>query len=250
LVACALLSIGTLYLIPPDRMAQHERLTTKLGERRAVVLSDGSRLVLNTDSRVTVAFNAKAREVIFEKGQARFEVARDPERPFVVRAGDRQIVATGTAFDVRWTDDRLCVVLVEGHVAILPASAPVVAVPSTALTLHASERVEFRGRAKPVKSKARVDREEAWTTGHVIFESTPLDIAVAEMNRYTPQRLELGDPSLAHLLISGTFSVGDSRDFARAIAQVFSLRIAARPNAIRLEPSSIKPASKEISPIQ
>jgi transmembrane sensor len=238
LAICTLLSSGALYLAHFAGAVSSDRFTTTFGQRRVIMLSDGSRLVLNTDSRVRVAFSATARQVALERGQARFEVARELGRPFVVRVAARQIVATGTAFDVRWTDDRLCIVLVEGHIAILPASAPVAAPLMSAVTLDAGERLEIRGPAPAVKSAARLDREEAWTTGHVIFESTPLKAAIAEMNRYAPRRLELADPSLGNLLISGTFSVDDSRYFARAVAQVFSLHVTATEAGIVLGPSS------------
>jgi len=234
LTICALLSVGALYLVRFDAMLAGDSFATTFGQRRVVMLADGSRLVLNTDSRIRVAFNSEARQVALEKGQARFEVARDPARPFVVRAAARQIVATGTAFDVRWTDDRLCIVLVEGHVAILPASEPVAMPLASPVTLDAGERLEIGGPAVAVKSTARLDREEAWTTGHVIFDSTPLKAAIAEMNRYAPRPLELADPALGDLLISGTFSVDDSRYFARAVAHVFSLEVTATGSGIVL----------------
>jgi transmembrane sensor len=240
LVICALLSIGALYLARFEPATTGESFTTTFGQRRGLRLSDGSRLVLNTDSRLRVAFNSKERQVTLERGQARFEVASDPARPFVVRVAARQIVATGTAFDVRWTDDRLCIVLVEGHVAILPASVPVAMPLISPVTLDAGERLEIRGPAVAVKSAARLDREEAWTTGHVIFDSTPLRAAIAEMNRYAPRRLELADPALGDLLISGTFSVDDSRHFARAVANVFSLEVTASEAGIVLG----RPANK------
>jgi transmembrane sensor len=233
LVICALFSVFVLYLMRSGGTASREGFNTAFGERRSILLSDGSRLVLNTDSRVRVAFSARARTVLLEKGQARFEVVRDPLRPFVVRAAERQIVATGTSFDVRWTDDRLCIVLVEGHVVILPASAPMAVAIASTLTLDAGERMEFRGRTA-VKSAARLDREEAWTTGHVIFDSTRLSAAIVEMNRYASRRLKLEDPALGDLLISGTFSVDDSRDFARAVAQVFALKMTADRDVILL----------------
>jgi transmembrane sensor len=240
LAICALLSIGALYLARFEPATTGDNFTTTFGQRRVLRLSDGSRLVLNTDSRVGVAFNSKERQVTLERGQARFEVASDPARPFVVRVAARQIVATGTAFDVRWTDDRLCIVLVEGHVAILPAAAPVAMPLISPVTLDAGERLEIRGPAVAVKSAARLDREEAWTTGHVIFDSTPLRAAIAEMNRYTRRRLELADPALGDLLISGTFSVDDSRYFARAVANVFSLEVTASEAGIVLG----RPANK------
>jgi transmembrane sensor len=235
LAVCALISIGVLFLVRLDDSTKVQVFATAHGERRILMLSDGSRLMLNTNSRAKVAFSSRARQITLEAGQARFDVARNPARPFVVRAGERQIVAIGTTFDVRWTDDRLLVVLVEGRVAILPTSAsPLTAISSSALTLEAGERLEFQGPALAVRSVARLDREEAWVTGRVIFDSTRLGVAVEEINRYAPQQIRLTNPSLAELPVSGTFSVDDAGAFARTVAQAFSLRITEDPDAILL----------------
>jgi transmembrane sensor len=218
-----------------DDSTKVQVFATAHGERRILMLSDGSRLMLNTNSRVSVAFSSRARRITLETGQARFDVARNPARPFVVQAGEHQIVAIGTTFDVRWTSDRLSIVLVEGRVAILPASgSPIAATSPSALTLEAGERLKFEGPALAVRSVARLDREEAWVTGRVIFDSTRLGAAVEEINRYAPQRIRLTNPALAELLVSGTFSVDDAGAFARTVAQVFSLRITEDPDAIVL----------------
>jgi transmembrane sensor len=235
LAVCALISVGVLSLVRLDDGTKVQVFATAHGERRILKLSDGSRLMLNTNSRASVTFSSRARRITLETGQARFDVARTAARPFVVRAGEHQIVAIGTTFDVRWSSDRLSIVLVEGRVAILPASgSPIAATSPSALTLEAGERLEFEGPALAVKSVARLDREEAWVTGRVIFDSTRLGAAVEEINRYAPQRITLTNPALAELLVSGTFSVDDAGAFARAVAQVFSLRITADPDAIVL----------------
>jgi transmembrane sensor len=123
-------------------------------------------------------------------------------------------------------------------VAVLPASASPLAAPApSAPTLNAGERLEFQGPDVAVRSIARLDREEAWVTGRVIFDSTRLGEAVEEINRYASRRVRLTDPSLADLLVSGTFSVDDAGAFARAVAQVFSLRITEEPDAIVFGPA-------------
>jgi transmembrane sensor len=226
LTVCALVTVGVLSLVRFDESTKVQVFQTAHGERRIWMLSDGSRLILNTNSRVKVAFSSRARRVTLETGQARFDVARNPARPFVVRAGGRQIIALGTTFDVHWTGDRLSIVLVEGRVAILPASAsPMAATSPSASTLDAGERLELQDPGPAVKSVARLDREEAWVTDRVIFDSTRLGEAVEEINRYAPRRIRLADPSLANLRVSGTFSVSDAGAFARAVTQVFPLRI-------------------------
>jgi transmembrane sensor len=225
LAVCALFAFGAVSWI---QTSGHEPLTyaTAIGERRSLLLPDGSRLILNTQSRVLVSFTSGVRRITLDRGQARFEVAHDAARPFVVRAGGRQVVALGTAFDVRWTDERLSVVLFKGQVVVLPDGAQLAAAQSSrATTLLPGERLVFERPDLAVKSTVRIEREEAWVSGRVVFESTPLASAVAEINRYAPQRIVLADPTLATLEISGTFSVDDAGAFARAVAQMFSLDI-------------------------
>jgi transmembrane sensor len=130
-------------------------------------------------------------------------------------------------------------VLVEGHVAILPVSVPpTVLALRSAVTLEPGDRLEFENPQLAVKSVARIDREEAWLAGHVVFNSTRLSAALEEMNRYASRRLELADPALGEVRVSGTFSAGDSDAFARAVAQMFSLTINDTPEAIVLRPRS------------
>jgi transmembrane sensor len=224
LAACALIAVAVLSWMQAHT-AKPEVFATARGERRSLLLSDASHLVLNTDSQVTVAFTSRTRLITLDHGQARFEVAHNAARPFVVRAGGRQIIALGTAFDVRWTDERLSVVLVKGQVAVVPAGERPSARAAAAITLEPGERLQFVRPDLAVKSTAQIDREEAWVGGRVIFEATPLGVAIAEINRYAPHPLVLGDPTLASLRISGTFSVDDSAAFARALAQMFSLVI-------------------------
>lgn len=209
-------------LLPRGETNPQNVFETTLGERRSLQLEDGSQLVLNTDSRVAVAFTAESRLIRLERGQARFEVAKDRDRPFIVRAGGKQIVARGTQFDVRWTDERLSIVLFEGRVSVLAAQQS----PGRAgIPMSPGDRLLFEQPTIAVKSAPSLAREEAWVAGRAIFERTPLREAVAEINRYARRSLQLGDPSLADLPISGTFSVDDVDAFARALADVLSLRV-------------------------
>ena len=239
LAICALITVGAFYVIRLHADSKSEVFITALGQRRPIALADGSRLDLNTDSRVKVSYGTHIRRITLEKGQARFDVVRNPSRPFVVRVGDRQIVALGTTFDVRWIDGRLSIVLVEGRVAVLPAGDSYTSANSpSALTLDPGEKLDFEGPTLAVKSTTRLDREEAWVKGRVVFEATRLGAAIAEINRYAPRRLELVNPALADLLISGSFSVDDPNAFARTVAQMFSLQVIEASNSVLIGSSS------------
>lgn len=85
---------------PADRI-EPLIVTTAIGSYRQVALSDGSILDLNADSRIEIKYDSKQRQVRLLKGEAFFDVSPDPDRPFVVHAGQRRILVTGTTFLAR-----------------------------------------------------------------------------------------------------------------------------------------------------
>jgi transmembrane sensor len=112
-----------------------EQYITAVGQRSTVTLRDGSSVELNSRTRVKVDFNETRRSVELVDGQALFHVAKNPHRPFIVRAGNREIVAIGTAFDVRVDATYLRVTLIEGKVAVSKQSLLPVAARSVASKL-------------------------------------------------------------------------------------------------------------------
>jgi transmembrane sensor len=218
----AVLCAGAWFLTRTTPPTPLQVVETDLGERRSRLLPDGSRVVLNTDSRVSFSFQPTERRLVLEKGQARFDVAHAPGRPFVVYAGGKWIAATGTAFDVRWTDARLSVVLFEGQVTVGKSGKRA---PAKLVTLEAGERAQFDDNAVIIRSVHELSREEAWLDGRAVFENTHLRDAIAEMNRYTHRPLELADPAIGDWTISGTFSVDDVDAFARSLVDLFPLSI-------------------------
>jgi transmembrane sensor len=234
----AALSVAGGWFLGSSREAVHAPvIETALGERRSLVLADGSKVVLNTDSRIEVAFDSKARRIRLERGQARFDVAKAAGRPFIVSAGGKSIVALGTAFDVRWTDAKLSVVLFEGRVSVSSGGGVPLLNPKVAVTLEPGNRAQFERSAVTVRPVGRLEREEAWVGGRAVFEGTPLSEAIAEMNRYTHRRLQLTDPAIGQWRISGTFSVEDVDAFARSLSDLLPLHAEFFNDRILLTPT-------------
>lgn len=220
---------------------------TAVGEQLAVTLDDGSKLTLNTTSRVKVAYRDDIRSIELERGQALFEVAKDRSRPFIVTAGGRRITALGTAFDVRFSGAVFEVTLLEGRVTVedgiadTPRSekkaAPVenaaeessagFAAPVPATTeLHPGEQFSDSPAAPPVIRVADTKRVTSWRDGRVIFENDRLSAAVNEMNRYSRRRVRLQDDGLGDLRVSGAFDVGQTALFVEALTDYFPIVIA------------------------
>lgn len=206
---------------------------TAIGEQRIVRLADGSKIRLDTNSRLRVRLTGEARRIELQSGQAFFEVAHDPSRPFVVRAAGSEVRALGTRFDVRRRGDAVQVVLVEGRVRV---NAPE---PGSEVTLQPGQQVEVRdGKAA---SPTRVDAASAtsWTAGRLVFQNQPLSAAIDEVNRYSRAKVVLDAPGLTSTPVSGSFESGDTEAFVNAVKALHDLRIASRSaREIRLEPAS------------
>lgn len=195
---------------------------TGIGEQRLVTLADGSRLRLNTNSRLSVDYASDARTIDLLQGQAFFEVKTDPLRPFTVHADGVEVRTLGTRFDVRRTD-AVQVVLVDGAVAVSAGDgSPSLLSPGEAISVGADGR----------KVEERIDLEAvtSWTSGRMVFKETPLGQAVAEANRYSARQIELRSPALRDLLVDGTFETGDVDAFVAALTALFPVRVSNSEN--------------------
>jgi transmembrane sensor len=208
---------------------------TALGERRAVTLADGSQITLDSSSEVMVRYSANARALTLVRGQARFDVTHDVERPFTVTANGRRVVATGTAFDVDLLGSDFLVTLIEGHVVVLPQSKPVGSAERTSATrarssdgspiaLDAGQQLVMSSHAAPRVTPVDIERVMAWEKGKIVFNDESLASVVERMNRYTSRRIDVADERVAALRISGMFHVGDVRGFVSTLTSYLPVK--------------------------
>lgn len=241
LAACflvAVASLGWLHLRP-------EVYSTGIGEQRSLTLADGSTIALNARSRVEVRYTEDRRSVELVEGQALFQVAKNPRRPFVVRAGDARVRAVGTAFDVWRGRSGTVVTVVEGRVAVGHAARPPAGVTGTVLRdgtppdgkpratadgrgfppapsaegaragpsevlLGSGEQVVVTQVAMTLPKPANVATALAWTRRHLVLATVPLPEVAEELNRYSKRPLVIQDPALADFNVSGVFSTADT----------------------------------------
>jgi transmembrane sensor len=227
-----------------------ERYSTGVGEQRIVVLRDGSRMSLNTGTRVRVEFASAQRTVGIDGGEALFEVAKEASRPFVVRVGGSEVVALGSVFSVRFTGktkdvgDLVAVTLIEGRVTVRAASEVAHGLaPPQPLSMTAGERVQIAEavgaapRATTQVDRPRIDQVIAWKRNEAVFDDAALADAVSEMNRYSRTPLVLlGTAGLRDLRVSGQFRTGDNVGFARAVAALHGLVAREYPDRLELVP--------------
>jgi transmembrane sensor len=194
---------------------------THVGEFQRVALDDGSTIELNTDSEVRVRYSDGKRHVDLTRGEALFHVAKNPNRPFDVDAGDTTVLAVGTAFSVRLHEeqnkDRVDVVVSEGRIAINPPSSQTY--PAGTVATVRNGRVA----ATTVESEDITGRL-SWTIGRLVFQGEKLGDVVAEINRYNERKLMVSDPDISGLRIGGTFQATDPEGFARALDRTFGIK--------------------------
>jgi len=203
--------------------------TTAVGERSFLTLPDGSKITLNTASTVDVRFTAEERKVILRHGQVLFEVAKSPARPFVVEARGRRVVAVGTVFDVRADAGSLQVTMLEGTVRVdrfeRAGATQSPGAPSAGPLLTAGEQLIADSQVADRVRPANAEAVASWRNGQLVFDDASLRDAVAEVNRYSEQKIELADDALARLRLSGSFAIGGPALFIEAITGYFPLRI-------------------------
>jgi transmembrane sensor len=196
-------------------------IASDIGIRR-VRLADGSVVTLDADTRLQLRFTDKERRLALTGGRARFEVAHDAARPFIVEADGREVVATGTIFDVSLRDGKVAVVLLRGGVDVRSAPASREALLAR---LAPGQAVELApGSGKPAVGRAAAEALE-WPSGMFEFDGTPLREVLAVANRYSARAIVLGDPALASLQVTGGFRMGDPDKLAATLAATFGLRV-------------------------
>lgn len=234
----AALVVGGLWAsnLPPAPQApvasvDAQRYVTGVGEQRAVRLADGSTLALNTGSVVEVAYTPTHRNIRLLQGQALFEVAHNPARPFVVTAGDRVVTALGTRFDVRLDARAVKVVLVQGRVKVeplRPAGLERVIPVLGRDTLEAGEALVADSADGVEVATADTEQATSWRRGQVIFRDDTIAAAVAEMNRYSDTQLVINDPRIGELKISGVFGVTREENFLAALTSFYPVEAVRR----------------------
>lgn len=238
-VAAALvLAIGITFLLrDPSTL-----YATRVGEQRAVVLADGSTMVLDADTAVRVRFGDDRRDLTLERGRASFKVAKNPLRPFAVTSGNSVVVAVGTAFSVERLSSELRVALYEGHVAVLrdTGRGPAAQLARIAGAREPAEQALTPGR-ELILSDGSPDATLRFLSvgdrpggGQLSFASEPLTLAVQRVNRYNVGKPIVVAPQAADVLVSGVFNTGDTDAFVQGVVAAFPLRAVVSDSEIRL----------------
>jgi transmembrane sensor len=236
------------------RMVQPIVYQTAIGEQRPVRLADGSEVILNTNTRIEVVFTSRSRNIVLERGEGHFKVAKDPGKPFRVQTGSGVVEAVGTAFSVQTSlEGKLEVSVEEGLVNFTPsvekptlnrqkledAESVVEPEPRQPMALAAGDVVSFdkatetvvREKVQPVEMENRL----AWRDGMLLFEGDSLESVVREISRYTPITIEV-DEEVKNISVLGYFRTGDIDAVLVTMRDTFGLTVERQSeNLIRLK---------------
>lgn len=218
---------GGFFLLPRE-----QSYGTEVGEIRRVPLADGSTAAINTKSRVAIAFAPERRTVRLVEGEAFFQVARNPARPFIVEAGRVRAMAVGTAFSVRRRDNGADVLVTEGVVEAWADGAE-----GNRVRLTAGQRAFVADNAAitaPPTAPSDVDRALAWRSGRIDLAGETLRHAADEFNRYNRKQIVIADQRLATERFYGIFRTDDPEGFALAVHGSLDVPVRADADAITI----------------
>lgn len=219
-----------------DRSARPETSTTAVANATVIlprreVLPDGSTLELKDGTEVAVGFTSTLRRVSLLRGEAHFEVAKDPQRPFVVTAGRLEIRAVGTAFAVELAAEQVQVLVTEGRVAVHRPAADAQNSEATASDIvDAGNRLVVEtAPTSAVQPAVAVSTEEvsrllAWREARLEFTGTPLADAVAMLNQRNAIQLIVADETIARIRVSGLFRARNVDDFVQILEAGFGVK--------------------------
>lgn len=222
--------IGTSRIFVPET-----RYVTNLGEIRRVPLADGSIMTINSGSALTVRIDSRSRRIALAQGEAWFEVAHDPARPFVVTAAGVTARALGTAFSVRVRATGVEILVTDGTVETRHEN-PVSATAATRLIAGQRAFVDARAAVRFEADRASaVDRALAWRGGMIDLEGDTLATAAEEFNRYNVRKIVVADRQLAGEKLDGVFRINDPEGFALAVKVSLDVTVSdSDPTTIRI----------------
>lgn len=213
--------LATLLLVPTILLRGGESYETAVGQSRRISLADGSRIALAPGSALRVRMTGTDREVTLERGEAFFQIAHDPDRPFAVHASGTLIQDVGTSFDVNLTRETVRVAVREGQVDVRRAGQAL-------RSLHGGEAIQLalapRAGATAAVVPTSPDNPGAWRNGRLMFDNVRLADLATDANRYYPGGIRLASPDIGDLRITASFRTDEIPAFFAALGETLPVR--------------------------
>ncbi|MEQ1486675.1 FecR family protein [Methyloglobulus sp.] len=201
---------------------------TQTGETRHIELADGSHLLLNTNTAVSVDYQPSQRLITLHHGQVNCTVAKDAMRPFEVKADNLVVRALGTVFEVyRKTANDITVTVKEHAVSarIQKASTENNAGEPTQVNIQAGQQLIYQGDGNlPQPFIVNLAQSAAWQHHHLSIKDRPLSELVGELNRYRLGRIYLAGDTLQNMRVTGVFPLDNPEAVLSSVRKVLGLQ--------------------------
>ena len=206
--------------------------STAVAQQRTEVLQDGSVITLGGATQVAIRFSRDARLVALEKGEAFFQVAQDTQRPFSVLIGDSEVRAIGTAFNINRRDNNITVSVIHGTVDVsrqggeIDLDAGDVAISQLQQRLEQGQElvISQEGTVRRDNTADVFERAVAWREGRLAYINERLEYVLQDINRYSAQKIVIGDWELGDLRYTGTVFSNDVEAWLKGLERAFTLR--------------------------
>lgn len=193
--------------------------TTAPGKQRNITLADGSEIIMNTDTAVSVDYSAQHRQITLHDGEAYFVVAPDAQRPFEVQTPSGQVRALGTEFNIKTGHEKVTVTVYQHAVRVTAENGKAID------SLPEGQQVDFSDTDLSAVTAANLQRGKAWRNQRMIFQDRPLAEVIEELNRYRSGKIIVIDGNIKNLPVTGVFATGDTNIALLTIEQSLPISI-------------------------
>lgn len=187
---------------------------TGTAELREVRLQDGSLVTLGAESAVDVAFEPGRRHVRLLSGIAFFDVARDPDRPFVVEAAGVETRVLGTSFEVGMSGGQVGVAVSSGHVEVTPDRGQA----TPPLDMHPGDWSRLGGTLAPERGRTRPELVATWRQGLLTANDETIAGIAEDIGRYYSGTVLVVGRDLGRQRVSGVYRSEDPVHALEAVA--------------------------------
>jgi transmembrane sensor len=228
-------SLSTYSLFTPNKSVIS--FQTNIGEKNNVLLADGSKVTLNTHSKIIVNYTQGHRNIDLIYGEVQFDVAKDKTRPFTVTSGVKSFTALGTVFNIQ-KNNELDMELIVSEGQVLVSDNHSRSTLTTLIDIESNKQdsimiitdgeksvIENKVQQQTLKlSKAQAEQELSWQQGMLIFKGETLRQALSEVSRYTNVQFEIANDEVSNIKIAGYFKAGDINGLLESLAYNFNIK--------------------------
>jgi transmembrane sensor len=193
--------------------------TTAPGKQLNVVLADGSEIIMNTDTAISVDYSAHHRQITVHEGEAYFVVAPDAQRPFEVHTHAGQVRALGTEFNIKTRQKDVTVTVYQHAVRVTAENGKAIE------SLPEGKQLVFSEDTLSPVTSGNLQRGKAWRNQRMIFQDKPLAEVIEELNRYRSGRIIVLNNAIKTLPVTGVFATDDTNIALKTIEQSLPITI-------------------------